>query len=705
MISQFNELVYDYYKSARTPEEFDARYGGMDESKAIDEDSVDLKESLYESRNKIDTDNQIRQQWQARLIHKKLKPALRDKYGVMHVEVANVHGGHYFHFGKLLTDDEINDVLRVADSVGVGIEFYKNVNGTMSKRTPCSLFKVLPLDPDSYQESLTEAMTYTDTNGFLGEPGETYTMSQFRRMWQDKDNDPVMSGYDSFEEWVGETISQMDSHEDSVAPSGRGKLSCAIFTDKSGIMGTAGEKYTVNDLADYWESNKGSDPVLAEYKGDWKAWLDNTIAQMEIDYDSCLFEEGWYNAASYSISNLMRSFAEKLNGHFKQEELSYEAVYREDVHHYNMGADVQHVIGIFSTDAMPDIEAEFICGKSVGDWYESYTIKSNDADGNLRTIASGTFYDSMIDEIDELCFTIFEGFDFQSVKSKRAVSEGLESKTFTDKEEAKKFAKDNKGAITSVVDDKLNPTHYVHYKGKEEPVEEAFEDMLKDPEVQHRNAEYADKMKAKHDKENELAKEAKNWPDDKELTYEEALALAKAYYAQGGDGFYETTEKYQFDDEVKMFGPMTVGQMKRDFGVFDSVSKDRMSESKEELTETTSRELDSRKKNLYRNIRSRLGVNNLIGSRDKWSEEEKAEYEELSCIDMLHSILTYASSHDIDYVMGNEYLKRYIDAIGEERVRELALQEIEEFKSAVIDRNAMTDSEGVTYSSVRFKDE
>ena len=71
----------------------------------------------------------------------------------------------------------------------------------------------------------------------------------------------------------------------------------------------------------------------------------------------------------------------------------------------------------------------------------------------------------------------------------------------------------------------------------------------------------------------------KQWPDDKVLTYEEALALAKAYYAQGGDGFYETTEKYQFDDMVKNFGPMTVKKLKYDFGVFDSVCRDRMTES------------------------------------------------------------------------------------------------------------------------------
>jgi len=71
----------------------------------------------------------------------------------------------------------------------------------------------------------------------------------------------------------------------------------------------------------------------------------------------------------------------------------------------------------------------------------------------------------------------------------------------------------------------------------------------------------------------------KQWPDNKELTYDDACRLAMAYYSQGGDGFYETTERYQFDDEVKMFGPKTVGQMKRDFGVFDSVAKDRMTEA------------------------------------------------------------------------------------------------------------------------------
>lgn len=100
---------------------------------------------------------------------------------------------------------------------------------------------------------------------------------------------------------------------------------------------------------------------------------------------------------------------------------------------------------------------------------------------------------------------------------------------------------------------------------------------------QDSNDEYDDSdIMLESDKESKgLAEKAnpKQWPDDKVLTYEEALELAKAYYAQGGDGFYETTEKYQFDDMVKDFGPMTVKKLKQDFGVFDSVCRDMMTES------------------------------------------------------------------------------------------------------------------------------
>lgn len=42
-----------------------------------------------------------------------------------------------------------------------------------------------------------------------------------------------------------------------------------------------------------------------------------------------------------------------------------------------------------------------------------------------------------------------------------------------------------------------------------------------------------------------------------ELTYSEFMALALKYYNEGGDSVYECWEKYQFDDYVNQFGPIT----------------------------------------------------------------------------------------------------------------------------------------------------
>ena len=43
----------------------------------------------------------------------------------------------------------------------------------------------------------------------------------------------------------------------------------------------------------------------------------------------------------------------------------------------------------------------------------------------------------------------------------------------------------------------------------------------------------------------------------KALTYEEFIALAKENYNKGGDVAVECWEKYQFDEYVEMFGPVT----------------------------------------------------------------------------------------------------------------------------------------------------
>lgn len=121
--------------------------------------------------------------------------------------------------------------------------------------------------------------------------------------------------------------------------------------------------------------------------------------------------------------------------------------------------------------------------------------------------------------------------------------------------------------------------------------------------------------------------------------------------------------------------------------------------------ETTQRQLDGREKILYSRIRKRLGTDDLISTREQWTDAEKQEYSEIRCISMIHSILAYAGEHNynVEYVMNNRYLKRYIDELGEDRVKVLAAEEIEEFKKATV-KFGGTDSEGVSYNQVIFKE-
>ncbi len=138
--------------------------------------------------------------------------------------------------------------------------------------------------------------------------------------------------------------------------------------------------------------------------------------------------------------------------------------------------------------------------------------------------------------------------------------------------------------------------------------------------------------------------------------------------------------------------------------IVQAVEKYNNSDTEEVLDETTNHQLDNREKTLYNNIRQRLGTTDLAGTREQWTDAEKREYSEIRCISMIHSILAYADSDcTIEYVMKNRYMKSYIDELGEDKVKSLIADEIEEFKKATV-RYAGTDSEGVSYNKVIFKE-
>lgn len=60
----------------------------------------------------------------------------------------------------------------------------------------------------------------------------------------------------------------------------------------------------------------------------------------------------------------------------------------------------------------------------------------------------------------------------------------------------------------------------------------------------------------------------------KALTYEEFIALAKENYTKGGDVAVECWEKYQFEDYVKLFGPVTEARALQMFRQWRSEEKE-----------------------------------------------------------------------------------------------------------------------------------
>lgn len=108
-------------------------------------------------------------------------------------------------------------------------------------------------------------------------------------------------------------------------------------------------------------------------------------------------------------------------------------------------------------------------------------------------------------------------------------------------------------------------------------------------------------------------------------------------------------------------------------------------------------------------IRKQLPARSQVPWKE-WSEEQKKIDKELSCIDMINSILAYHwFGEDAEWVMQHEekayknYLAEYVDLFGRDRVVKLIQEQIDSIDS--IKRNVHTDSEGLSYNSIIWIDE
>ena len=119
--------------------------------------------------------------------------------------------------------------------------------------------------------------------------------------------------------------------------------------------------------------------------------------------------------------------------------------------------------------------------------------------------------------------------------------------------------------------------------------------------------------------------------------------------------------------------------------------------------------LEQKKKELREEINAN-GFGWIDGNYTKPPKEYELRGRELSCIDMINSILCYncVGYKDAEKVMQYEeksyhnYLADYVELFGRDKVVALIQEQINSIES--INKSVYTDSEGLTYNSINWKD-
>lgn len=87
------------------------------------------------------------------------------------------------------------------------------------------------------------------------------------------------------------------------------------------------------------------------------------------------------------------------------------------------------------------------------------------------------------------------------------------------------------------------------------------------------------------------------------------------------------------------------------------------------------------------------------------TEEQKILEKELSCREMINSVLCYNHITVPEQLSDDRYIQEYFNKIGEDRVMELCKEQFDDFQKATVIENVHTDSEGVSYNSIVWADE
>lgn len=124
----------------------------------------------------------------------------------------------------------------------------------------------------------------------------------------------------------------------------------------------------------------------------------------------------------------------------------------------------------------------------------------------------------------------------------------------------------------------------------------------------------------------------------------------------------------------------------------------------------TNKQLEHAKRDLFEEMRS-CGYGYIDGKYINPPKKYRIHEEELSCIEMINSILCYTCRGYKDAVKVLEYeersyfnyLKDYVKTLGRNKVIALIQGQIDSISG--VSEDVFTDDEGVTYSSIVWKEE
>lgn len=206
---------------------------------------------------------------------------------------------------KLPPEDSEGGIFKVivgedADEEGYRwLNFCRNCWPKLTSMSPEEIYAKYSPSVNSSKSCNSSATRYLDKNGIMGVPGEEWTYKELAEYWDNEQmNDPVMSEYASFEDWVEDAISNM------------------VLLDSSRKLNSANDPespfYTATDAAYYFLDKDFTLDQIEQYLKR-KGYSDEWIRRMFDLMDEYADEQEDFDMFNSSRKRMNSSRKKKLN--------------------------------------------------------------------------------------------------------------------------------------------------------------------------------------------------------------------------------------------------------------------------------------------------------------------------------------------------------------------------------------------------------